>query len=60
MSVPKNLNWFLWRIVIERVATLEEIETHWDLCDLLEAHDALDLRDRVEEDAMNEVNHNDR
>lgn len=33
----------IWRIVVERVATLQEIETYWDLCDVLDAHLSLDL-----------------
>ena len=37
--------------MVERVATLKEVNTYWDLCDLLEAHDALDLRDKAEEQA---------
>jgi len=32
---------------------LEEIERHWSLYDLLDAHEALDIREEIEEDARN-------
>lgn len=33
----------VWRlVVVERVATLREIEEHWSICDLADANDALD------------------
>jgi hypothetical protein len=43
--------------VINRIATLQEIETHYDLVDILDAHTALDLQNRADdiayENAMN-------
>lgn len=42
------MNWLMWRPVIERVTTLQEIETHWDLMDLFCCHEALDLREEAE------------
>ena len=41
-----------WRLVIERVATLKEVETYYDLVDVLDAHLALDIRDEAEARAM--------
>lgn len=41
----------IWRPVIARIATLSEIEHDWALTDLLDAHDALDLRDALEREA---------
>lgn len=38
----------MWRLVIERVATLTEIETRWDIIDVLDANEACDLRDDAE------------
>lgn len=32
----------MWRLVLERVATLKEVEEHWNLLDLADANDALD------------------
>lgn len=32
----------VWRLVLERVATLREIEEHWSILDLADANDALD------------------
>ena len=37
----------VWRIVFEKVASLEEIERSWDLNDLADAHIALDLREKA-------------
>jgi len=34
--------------VVAKIATLEEIETHYDLVDLLDANEALDLQDEAE------------
>lgn len=31
-----------WRVILERRATLQEIETHWSVLDLADANDALD------------------
>lgn len=42
------MNWFLWRPVIAGVARLEEIEMHWDLLDLMTAHELLDLKDEAD------------
>ncbi len=38
----------IWRPVVEHIARLHEIDTHYDLLDLLSAHEALDLRDAAE------------
>lgn len=51
VPVPKGLNWLIWRVVTERVATLQEVETYYDLADLLDAHIALDLIAEAEERA---------
>lgn len=37
---------------MERIAGLEEINTHYDLVDLLSAHEALDVRDEAERRAQ--------
>ncbi len=38
----------IWRCVVRRVATLHEIEQYWDICDLYDANEALDLVDESE------------
>lgn len=43
----------VWRPVLERVATLHEIETHWSLDDLLDANDALDAWQEAQAQAQN-------
>jgi hypothetical protein len=43
-----NVNWYLWRPVVERIATLHEIETFWSIDDLADAHEALDIRNEAE------------
>ena len=39
-----NIDWFKWRPVVEEIATLSEIEEKWTLCDLADAHEALDVK----------------
>ena len=34
--------WPVWRLVVEGVATLSEVDTHWTLTDVLDANEALD------------------
>jgi len=42
----------VWRLVVERVATLREIGTYYDLNDVFDANAALDLREEAERKAM--------
>jgi hypothetical protein len=41
----------VWRLVMERVATLDEILNRWDLRDVLDAHIALSLMAEAEQSA---------
>ena len=43
---------FLWRPIIAKIATLKEIEEHWSLVDLINAHEVLDVQDDAERYAM--------
>lgn len=43
MPVPSHLCWPVERLIIERVATLQEIETHYCTRDVLDRNEALDL-----------------
>jgi len=45
----------VWRCILERIATLQEIETHWSLIDLMDANDVLDARDNATDKANNEA-----
>jgi len=38
--------------VLAKITTLEEIERHWSLDDLCDAHEALDIRDEAEAYAL--------
>jgi len=42
------LSWLIWRLVVNNVATLKEIETYYDLVDVFDAHDALDVKEELE------------
>lgn len=42
----------MWRLVIRKVATLEEVETYYSLVDLLDANEALDLYEKAQAEAM--------
>lgn len=41
-------SWLLGRLVVYQVATLRELETYYDLVDVLDAHAWLDLRIKAE------------
>lgn len=42
-------DWHVWRLVLDGVATLHEIETHWSITDVLDANEALDVQADVSE-----------
>ncbi len=42
------MNFAIWRLVLDRVATLQEIETHWSIDDIADAHEALDVKAAIE------------
>jgi len=35
--------------VVARIATLEEIDTHWSINDLADAHEALDIQQEAQQ-----------
>jgi hypothetical protein len=35
-------------LVLSQVVTLQELELHWSVVDMLDAHEALDLQDEAE------------
>lgn len=39
----------MWRLVLEGVGTLTEIEAHWSITDVLDANEALDVQGDVTE-----------
>lgn len=49
VRIPSHLldDWFVWRIVMAKVATLAEIEGSWTLADVFDANDYLDLIDKA-------------
>lgn len=42
----------VWRLVVERVATLQEVSTFYDLVEVLDANEALDLKEEAERRSM--------
>lgn len=38
----------IWRLVFEKVATLQEIENHWSLDDVMRAMSLLEFREDVQ------------
>jgi len=48
---PKNsnINWYKWRPIIEKITTLEEVETFWTIDDLADANEALNLKADAED-----------
>lgn len=41
----------MWRLVIERIATLEEMDRHWTLDDIYRANALLDMQADIKADA---------
>jgi hypothetical protein len=39
----------VWRLVLEGMASLHEVETHWTITDVLDANEALDVQGDVTE-----------
>ncbi len=50
--MPEHIEWIVWRVVGNRIATLEEIDRHYDLIDLLDANETLDLFAEAERAAI--------
>jgi hypothetical protein len=39
-----TISMFIWRPILAGMVTLQELDTHWTLCDLMDAHEALDIQ----------------
>lgn len=44
-----DADWIIWRVVLARIATLRELETHWSFEDLLLANYALTYKQANQE-----------
>lgn len=42
----------IWRPVLKRLGTLKEVQYEWDLDDLADAHEVLDLKESAQSQAM--------
>lgn len=40
--------WAIWRLVLKKIATLHEIETHYSYLDVILANEALDIEEEIE------------
>lgn len=47
--------WLVWRLVLSRVATLEEIDRHFSIDDILDAYLLLEYKDKYQEYEMEKV-----
>ncbi len=43
-----NVDFYIWRIVLEGLAPLSEIREKWNICDLADAHEVLDIKAEAE------------
>ena len=43
--------WPIWRLVLAQIATLQEIDCHWSLVDVLHANHLLDIQQAAEYEA---------
>ncbi len=43
-----TVDWYLWRPIVYKVATLQEMDIHWSINDLADCHDAMDIRTEAE------------
>jgi hypothetical protein len=44
-----SINYFKWRPILERITTLTEVNEKWNICDLADAHEALDIKADAEQ-----------
>lgn len=44
-----SVNWFIWRPIIARKVTLQEIECHYSLLDLQLIHEAMDIEAEIKD-----------
>ena len=44
VQIPKHIDWVIWRLVVNKIASLQEIDTHYDLTEVFDANEALDLQ----------------
>jgi hypothetical protein len=42
----------IWSLVISKIATLQEIETHWSLDDVMRAHATLEMKQAMISEAQ--------
>ena len=56
VDTPESLDWLKWRLILKKVATLQELEHTYDLADLFCAHLALDVQAEVEYLQAKEIN----
>jgi hypothetical protein len=43
-----NIDYWKWRPILDGIATLHEIDTYWDICNLADANEALDIKSDAE------------
>jgi len=42
----------IWRPVLKKLGSLKEVQLEWDVDDLFDAHELLDLKEAMEAEAM--------
>lgn len=50
-----NVDWAIWRPVMEGLDTLVNVQTVWNIDDLFDAHEALDIKAEMEREALEEA-----
>lgn len=45
----------MWRVVLSKIATLAELDTHYSFMDLVHANDALDIQEEMEREAQEKI-----
>jgi len=48
MPESSQVDWFIYRPILAKVTTFSEIDNCLSLCDLLDFHEALDIREEIE------------
>ena len=48
VDIPEYIEWLVWRLVVEKVATLQEVDEYYDLVQVIEAHIVLDIKEEAE------------
>lgn len=52
---PNNIKWIIWRPVLAQLGKLNEVRYEWNIDDLFDAHEVLDIKEEAEQFLLTEA-----